>query len=322
MKALLLVLSLLFTASPLTGAECNVSLKQDFGMLCGTLRTPEAGSDAVALLITGSGPMDRNNNAPNMGINTNTFLYLTQALEEQGIASLRYDKRGVGASRYDAPEQMSQVVFDDFVADAARWVIYLKEQGFKKIVLVGHSEGSLVALCVAADENSDAAGKVSGVVSISGAGFPIDEILQMQLAAQLAMTDMSMLMHATTVLDSLRQGKTAKDYPPELAMLFEPYLQRYLISQMNYKPQQLIRRVTVPVLILNGDNDIQVSVANAEALKKAKPNAELLIIKGMTHVLKQSEGRDQMGQLGVYTNADLPLDATLAEAIPRFILRL
>ncbi|MEG2365784.1 MAG: alpha/beta fold hydrolase [Alistipes sp.] len=314
MRKLFIGMLWLLTAMPLVATERGVALKRDFGTLYGTLRTPEAGSEVAALFITGSGPMDRDNNSRRSGIYTNTYLFLAQELERQGIASLRYDKRGIEASRYDDRQKMSEVVFDDFVGDAAALVSYLKAQSFKRIVLVGHSEGSLIALCVAATSPD-----VSGVISLAGAGFPVDEIIQIQLAGQLVTNDMGLLMRATAVINALRQGRTVEDYPRELATLFQPYLQRFWISEMKYKPQEVIRRVTAPILIVNGDNDIQISVANAKALKEASPKSELLVIEGMTHTLRQSTGRDAAGQLDAYLNPDLPLDPTLAVAIPRFI---
>lgn len=306
---------LLFAATAGTAGEREISLTRDFGSLYGTLLIPEKGAQTAALLITGSGPMDRNNNALNLGMRTNSFLYLARTLEKQGIASLRYDKRGIGASRYKDPEGIYSVTFDDYVSDAAALADYLHEQGYKKIVLIGHSEGALAALCAAASHP-----EIDGVVSLAGAGFPIDEVLQMQLTEQLAMTNLPLLLQANAILHSLRQGKTVEEYPQELEVLFTPYLQNYWISLLKYNPQEVIRQIKAPILIVNGDNDIQIPVANAEALKKAAPEAELLLIKGMTHPLKQSESRDRMEQMTtVYTNGDLPLDPTLAVEVSRFI---
>lgn len=373
MKSWLSFILIFLSAGTLAAAEREVRLERSFGTLCGTLRMPAGGSRTAALLIAGSGPTDRNCNSA-AGLYTNTFIYLAEVLERQGIASLRYDKRGVGASRYNDPEKRYDISFDDFVDDAAAWVEWLRGAGFEKVVLLGHSEGSLIALCVAAGGNSLSAdaepcffeteyrasddalssavekekaadetpntaedtementagrdtvrflkyGRPDGVVSLAGAGFPLDEVLLMQLAAQFAATDMALLFQTAHILHSLKQGRTVESYPRELAPLFQLDLQRYWISQLKYNPQELIRRVTVPVLIVNGDNDLQISTANAEALKRAKPDARLLIIPGMTHPLKQSEGRDAAGQTAVYMDGSLPLDPTLAEILPQFIL--
>lgn len=97
MKHLLTAILLLVFAHTAAG-ERNVSLERDFGTLYGTLLTPDAGTETVAVIIAGSGPTPRNGNV-------NSYLYLAQALEKAGIASLRYDKRGIGASRFTEPEK-------------------------------------------------------------------------------------------------------------------------------------------------------------------------------------------------------------------------
>lgn len=97
MKHLLTAILLLAFAHTAAG-ERNVSLERDFGTLYGTLLTPDAGAETVAVIIAGSGPIPRNGSV-------NNYLYLAQALEKAGIASLRYDKRGIGASRFTEPEK-------------------------------------------------------------------------------------------------------------------------------------------------------------------------------------------------------------------------
>ncbi|MEG2239465.1 MAG: alpha/beta fold hydrolase [Alistipes sp.] len=314
MKRLFTFTLLIFATLSLSAAEQEVMIDCPWGKLCGTLLSPEKGSETVALFIAGSGPTDRNGNSK-LGLTTNSFIYLAEGLEQSGIASLRYDKRGVGASHLDLLKAMENGVFEDYINDATAAVNYLKAQGFKKIFLIGHSEGSLIALCVARHTPA-----VTGVVSLAGAGYTLDEIIQLQLAAQLATTDLSLLLTATSILHSLKQGILVKEYPPVLAGLFNPSVQPFLISQLKYNPQQVIRAVTCPVLIINGDNDLQISVDNANALKTAKPQAELLIIKEMTHVLKSSDQRDLQGQLlGVYMNTSQHLSDPLIPAITRFI---
>lgn len=314
-KQLLLLLLCVGISINVTATEQNVVIDLQWGKLYGTLLTPDTPTDVAAIIIAGSGPTDRNGNN-SVGITTNCYMMLAQTLQHSGIATFRYDKRGIGASRFENPEDYKNtVVFDDFIADAQACVNYLRAQGFKKIVMVGHSEGSLIALC-AAKLSPD----INGIVSLAGAGYTIDQILQTQLAAQLAMTDMGMLMQATAVLNSLKQGKTVDKYPRELESLFSPTLQPFLISWMQLDPQKIIRELTSPILIINGDNDIQVSVDNAEMLKKAQSKAQLNIIKDMTHVLKSCTSRDRIDQMtSVYTNSSLPLSDGLGDVVSNFI---
>ena len=190
MKHLLTAILLLAFAHTAAG-ERNVSLERDFGTLYGTLLTPDAGTETVAVIIAGSGPTPRNGNV-------NSYLYLAQALEKAGIASLRYDKRGIGASRFTEPEKMADAVLGDFIGDAAAWADYLAGEGFRRVVLIGHSEGALIAFCAAQQTP-----KVAAVVSLAGAGYPLDEILQLQLASQLLPDNMDLLLQANAITAGL-----------------------------------------------------------------------------------------------------------------------
>lgn len=314
---LLIIIILLVTTTSAPAAERPIAVTRDFGTLHGTLRTPDNGAQTVALLIAGSGPTDRNGNSA-MGVNTNNLLYLAQALEKAGIASLRYDKRGVAASYFDDPEKMGQVVLDDFIGDAVALADHLVGEGFERIVLIGHSEGALIASVTA-----QRTGNAAAVVCVSGAGYPMDEVLSLQLANQLAPAHMDLLMKANEAIATLKRGERVEEYPRELAALFNPAVQPFLISCMRFDPCAELREVNVPVLIVSGDNDIQVTVDNAEALAGAKPDAQLAIIAGMTHVLKKAEGRTLAEQAQtVYVNGSLPLDEELVSAIVRFVEKL
>lgn len=325
MKRLLLLLSGLAAACTLAArpngtvrpAEAvrsrEVTFARDFGTLRGTLLVPSDTAATAALIIAGSGPTDRNCNSM-LGPGTDAFRYLAEALCDAGIASLRYDKRGVGESRYDDPARLAGIRFDDFVSDAAACAELLRREGFRRIVLVGHSEGALIALCAAQDNPS-----VDGVVSLCGPGFPMDRLIERQLAAQLACTDLPLLLEARGVLEALRTGRTTDRYPRQLEMLFAPPLQRYLLSQMPHDPQRLIARLHVPVCIVGGDNDLQVTAADAEALAAACPAAELHVIEGLTHALKPCAGRTPVEQIPAYTDRTLPLDTELTACVTRFI---
>ena len=277
MKRLLSALLLLAAANAAAG-EKSVSLERNFGTLYGTLLTPDEGAETVAVLIAGSGPTPRNGN-------TNNYLYLAQELEKAGIATLRYDKRGIGSSKFDDPDKMADATLDDFIGDAAAWAEYLSRQDFRRIVLIGHSEGALIAFCAAQQ-----CPEVDAVISLAGAGYPLDEILQLQLAAQLAPTHMELLMQARAITAALKRGERVESCPPELTPLFAPPLQTFWISSLSYDPREEIRKVRVPVLIVNGDIDFQVTPDNADALAKAQPRSRKTIIEGMTHTLKKASG--------------------------------
>lgn len=304
----------LFAGPRLAAAEREIALTRDFGTLYGTLVVPDGPpAETVVVMIAGSGPTDRDCNN-RLGIRTNAFRYLAEALEKAGIASLRYDKRGIAQSVYDDPERLSEVVFEDFVADAAAWVDHLAGEGFRKIVLLGHSEGATIALC-AAQGNP----RITAIIEVSGAGHPLDFILQGQLAQQLATTDPGLYIRVTGIIDALRHGKRVDDIPQPLTALFDPSVQPFLISAFRYDPCRLIAALDIPVLILQGDNDLQVPAAEADALADAQPRARKVVVKGMTHTLKKSDGRTLNEQLAAYTDSTLALAPELTEAVTEFI---
>ena len=306
MKRLLSALLLLAAANAAAG-EKSVSLERDFGTLYGTLLTPGEGAETVAVIIAGSGPTPRNGN-------TNNYLYLAQELEKAGIATLRYDKRGIGSSKFDDPDKMADATLDDFIGDAAAWAEYLSRQDFRRIVLIGHSEGALIAFCAAQQ-----CPEVDAVISLAGAGSPLDEILQLQLAAQLAPTHIELLLQARAFTAALKRGERVESCPPELTPLFAPPLQTFWISSLSYDPREEIRKVTVPVLIVNGDIDFQVTPDNADALAKAQSRSRKTIIEGMTHTLKKASGPTRTEQIAAYTDDTLPVAPELVAAVTGFI---
>jgi uncharacterized protein len=288
----------------------NFNIKTSAGAdIFGTLNVPEniKGKIPVVLIIAGSGPTDRNCNQP--GLHTNAYQMLSDALSVKGIASLRYDKRGAGASA-GAIKSESEIRFEDMVTDAVTYIKKLKSDGrFSKIYIIGHSEGSLVGM-IAANEEA-----VDGFISIAGAGESADLILKRQLNAQ----SEYIAKKAEPLLLSLKNGKVTKNATPELDMLFRSSVQPYLISWFKYDPQTEIKKLKIPTLILQGTTDLQVSVADAEKLQKANPNTKMILIENMNHVLKHTT-LDHEENMATYNNPTLPLDETLISSICSFII--
>jgi len=312
-KTALLLVALLAWSS--AAAQEEVALPDDWGTLRGTLLMPEAGSGTALLIIAGSGPTDRNGDS-RAGIATRCYALLAEALEAEGFASLRYDKRGIAASYCrDSGQLLSDCRFSHYVDDAERMVDLLRERGFRRVVLAGHSEGSLIAFIVA----QRAPDKVDAVVSLCGAAYPMDEILKSQLAAQLLTYDMGLLMQANRIIDALKRGGTPDDIPEKLAALFPAYLNRFQTEQMAYDPRQLVRQLTCPVLIVGGGNDRQVTPDNARALQQACPGARTVVIEGMAHTLKTDAGHTAAEQIKAYTDPSQPLADGLAAAIADFL---
>jgi pimeloyl-ACP methyl ester carboxylesterase len=281
------------------------------GTLKGTLFTPnDVNRPAVVLIIAGSGPTDRDGNSPLLAGKNNSLLQLADSLAARGIASLRYDKRGVAKSQIKGFKE-EQMLFTDGVSDAQGWVQWLREKGFRKIYIAGHSEGSLIGLIAAQSE------KIKGFISIAGVGRPIDLVLREQLAAGAGPDSLKLL--ANRYLDTLMSGQRIAKPNPLLFSLFRPSVQPYMISWLRYDPQQLIRSLALPVLIMQGTNDIQVKETDAELLARANPNAKLVIIENMNHVLKEVKSSAKADNMASYSNPGLPVMTQLVNAIDQFV---
>lgn len=279
--------------------------------LYGTLLVPENPNGVVVLIIPGSGPTDRDGNSALAGKN-NSLKYLAEDLAKEGIASLRIDKRGVAKST-KAMTAEKDLRFDTYIDDAIEWGFkVLNDKRFKKLVIIGHSEGSLVGMAAMPElqENLD----MLGYISLAGAGYSIDNVLLKQLKT---LPD-SLFLEAENVLIEFSKGKTVEKVSPQLASIFRPSVQPYMISWISKNPQELIANVTVPVLIVNGTTDIQVSVDNAEKLHKANPKSELLIIDGMNHIFKKAP-MDREENIKTYSNPELKNIPELSSAIVKFI---
>lgn len=298
-------------AAPHTIVQQPMSLETDQGRLYGTLLRPQSDQPlAVALLIAGSGPTDRDGNNPAGGHNDG-LKRLAQALATQGIASLRYDKRGVAASHAATPDERDLSVAR-YVADAVAWAQRLKaDPGFDRLILIGHSEGALIASLAAPQVNADA------LVSLAGSARPIDQVLREQLRYRLPPP---LLRQSHELLDALLAGRPQATVTDELQVLFRPSVQPYLISLLRQDPRAAFARLRIPALIVQGTHDIQVGVADAQALQAAKPDAELLLIEGMNHALRIVP-LELSAQLASYDNPRLPLARQLAEGVADFIRR-
>jgi len=290
-------------------SEKIVTLKTPTGNLEGTIMLPASGSSKiVALIIAGSGPTDRDGNNPAM--KNNSLKMVAAELNKNGIASLRYDKRGIGKSQ-QAGLRETDLRFENYVNDAKAWVVYLKQElKFSSIIIIGHSEGSLIGMIASQDKY------VSKFISIAGAGQTADRIIREQLKSQ----PMSVTIPANAILDKLVKGEIAENVPTMLNSLFRPSVQPYMISWLKYDPQKEIAKLKIPVLIIQGTTDIQVGLDDSNRLSKACPGAKMVIIEGMNHILKQAPA-DRQKNILTYTQPDLPLKRELTDNIILFLNR-
>jgi uncharacterized protein len=309
------VFALLLLGSPVQPLEsADVHVTTPTGTIHGTQIipqiTPSNAPAPVVLIIAGSGPTDRDGNSALLPGQNNSLKLLAEGLAEHDIASVRYDKRGIGESAPAGPKE-TDTIFETFVDDAALWVEQLKsDPRFSSVTVVGHSEGSLIGMLAAKRTEADA------FVSIAAPAQKASDILRDQLLRSQIPEDL--WQESERILAALEQGNTVDSIPDELMLLYRPSVQPFLISWFGYTPTEEIQSLTMPVLITQGTTDIQVPVSEAEALKAAKPDAELIIVEGMNHVLKAVPS-DLDRQDASYSDPTLPVVPELIESISRFV---
>jgi len=292
--------------------QSDVVLNAKDCKIYGTLKVPKTkGKVPVALFIAGSGPTDRNCNQP--GMISNAFKMLSDSLNRYGIATLCYDKRMIAKST--TKQREDDLRFEDYIEDAKSWIELLSQDSrFSEVVVIGHSEGSLIGMVACVDNP-----KVSKFISLAGAGSPIDEVLKEQIMKNETLTNFQKS-QIFSYINELKQGSLLEDVPAYLYSLFRPSVQPYLISLFKYEPQEEIAKLKIPVLILQGDLDIQVSEDEADLLHEAYPAAKKVIIEDMNHVLKNSESTDKKEQYkDSYNNPTSPVNAILVKEIVGFV---
>ncbi len=281
--------------------------------LAGTLTTPTSkGKHPAVVLISGSGPQNRDEEL--MG--HKPFWILADYLTREGIAVLRFDDRGVGKSEGDQGSATSV----DFSTDAESAFCYLKTRSdidSKSIGLMGHSEGGLIAPMVAARNH-----ELGFIVMLAGPGMTGKELLPEQAALISKASGVSdenirigreinnvIYSMIDTVTPTEELAKKLNDYidkmvaenkmPSELSskemidiqmkQLISPWMRYFL----NYDPRPALRKVTCPVLALNGEKDLQVPpVENLREIEKAlkeggNSNYTIKQFNGLNHLFQE-----------------------------------
>ena len=284
------------------------------GPLAGTYL--DAGAKApVVLIIPGSGPTDRDGNNP-LGVTAAPYRLLAEALAAKGVSSVRIDKRGMFGSKA-AVADANAVTIGDYAADTHAWVAAIRKQaGAKCVWVLGHSEGALVALAAAQQPEG-----ICGVILVSGAGRKLGDVIRDQLRANPA--NAPLLDSAMAALDSLEAGKhvDVSAMHPALQKLFAPQVQGFLIEMFSRDPAKLAASLKLPLLIVQGERDLQVSAADAKALAAAQPKAKLVLVPTMNHVLKDVASEDRAANAATYADPSLPIDTTLVDSIAGFVKR-
>ena len=301
----------------LPGATVRVeadSLRVAGGWLHGTRLVPEGSRRVpVIILLAGSGPTDRNGNGG--GVTPNTLRLLAEGLAQRGVATLSYDRRGIGASAAVQPREQDYR-FSMLVDDARAWVRQVRTDArFGPLVLGGHSEGSLVAILAAQ------ASPVDAVVTLAGPGRPHWQVIRDQLRRNIPPTQAATLVRAESLLVRLAKGEVPDSTPAELAPLFRPSVLPYLASFYPFDPAAELRRLRRPALVAQGTTDLQVEDAEAEMLAGSTPGVRVLHVPGMNHALKAATG-GRLQQYATYMNPRLPVVPMLLDSLAAFVCRL
>jgi pimeloyl-ACP methyl ester carboxylesterase len=284
------------------------------GALAGTLLDPDSKAPLV-LIVPGSGPTDRDGNNP-MGVAGGPYRQLAEALAADGVASVRIDKRGMFGSKA-ALADVNASTTAGYADDVHAWVsAILKRTGRRCVWVLGHSEGALVAL-----QAAQSPAGLCGVILLSGGGRPIGAVLRDQLRANPA--NAPILDAALAAIDALEAGRRVPEatLPAPIRPLFADKLQSYWIDLMSHDPAKLIAAVKLPILIVQGERDLQVSVQDARLLKAAQPAAVLVLVPDVNHVLRPVASDDRAANMATYRDATLAIDPKVPAAVVAFVKR-
>lgn len=293
------LISLLFTFAQVK--QENIILKNDSIELPGTLSYTSKKAPLI-IWVHGSGNVDRNGNQGSI-VKANYIEQFRHKVNKHNIAFFSYDKRTANPKNVDF---LKNFVFDDLVNDVKTVVNYFKKNhSFSSITLLGHSQGSLVAML--------ASEKTDKLISLAGPSTSFDETL----ISQLKVNSPFLVAFTQSHINELKETGKIKEVNPMLASIFASQNQPLIVSWMQHNPSKEIQKLLLPILIVNGDKDLQVSSNDAEALHKAQPNAKLAIIKNMNHVIKLIEKDDD--NLTSYYSPDFSIPNQLITTIVSFI---
>lgn len=287
----------------------------DGAVLAGTLTMPGGMVEKVPalVLLQGSGPTDRDGNQPPV-LRTDLLRQLAEGLAQKGIATLRYDKRGMHANAAGLPADPKDYAayfnWQHFVDDAYAAYAFLRAQSsvdLNKVGLAGHSEGGMIALDLA--HRLQDGEKPVALVLLATAGRPLDVIVREQLERQLGALKpaqkRAFLAENDRVVREIRDtGKVPEKLPQALNGLYPSYSGPFWQAQLRLDPAELALRYAGPVMIVQGDADTQISaerdaVALDRALQKRRADDHALVLLPRTsHNLKQLQDDKDQGFAG------------------------
>ena len=305
-RGLIVALAILSLCGAMSDASANETQVRIGNLDAFLMTPPDVEHPPVALLIAGSGSTDHDGNGPQA--KPATLKKLAEQLAERKIATLRYDKRGAGGWKpeFGKPEDFR---FKDYVDDAVSLVNYLRSSGkFGHVVVIGHSEGGLVAILAARQV------QVDRLVLLVTAARRQGDLLKAQLEKRQIPPDV--LDPILKAIDSIMAGQIVDPPPPGLPIA--PSMQPGIASAFAEDPIDPLKLVERPTLIVGGGRDRQVARLDFLALAAAAPLAKTLWLPDMNHVLVDVANEDD--DLAAYTQPERALDPDMIDAIAAFIL--
>ncbi|MDD4903772.1 MAG: alpha/beta fold hydrolase [Candidatus Bipolaricaulis sp.] len=315
---------------PESGVDSEIAFSSGDLTLAGTLTLPADGSGPypAALLIHGSGPVDRDGNAP--GFETNAYRQVAEALAAVGVASLRFDKRGVGQSGGDAASASRRDLLSDVQAALAALRVQ-PEVDATRVVLIGHSEGAYLAPIVAAEDPS-----VAGVVLLCGAARSLAEITRWQVEEILRLrgaTEEDAAIALAQEDEYLAFVKTSEgewtDYSADELQSAMPWLTEgaaaalqaslalsWLREHYTDDPEMWLRQLAVPVLVINGEKDMQVPASEGERIRTAlgegkDPEVTVHVFADLNHSLRFHPEPPSL----MFAHLEQPVDPRVLDAV-------
>nr|WP_321247444.1 alpha/beta hydrolase [uncultured Psychroserpens sp.] len=285
----------------------EIQMENDGFTLPGTLTyNSNLETQPLVIYVHGSGGVDRNGNQPAAGVNPNYIKQLNDSLTLKDIAFYRYDKRT--SSQANIMKFISKMYFEAFVEDLNMAIDTFKDdKRFSSITLIGHSQGSLVSML--ANHND-----IDKFISLAGPGRTIDKSLTMQITEQNGDSLGAIL---TSHFKELSNNGSVEKVDPRLMAFFNKPTQPFIKSWMRYNPLEEIKKLKMPILILNGDKDVQVTLEDAKALYAANPKSKMVIIENMTHTLKIID--KDSDNYSTVLKPNFPLSQKLISTIEAFV---
>ncbi|HHT7140812.1 alpha/beta hydrolase [Bacillus anthracis] len=275
--------------------EYEVAINSEF-TLRGTITKPKAdGKYAAVVIIAGSGEIDRDGMIVPLKLASNIYKDLAHVIARLGVVTLRFDKRGVGKSE----GEFQKTGMWDLVNDIEAMITYVKEQPFvdpENIILVGHSEGCMLATVV------NARTPVNGLILLTGAAESLEEATkrQREIAYKELKEQKGIKGKLMRLLNVEKRGEKQMEKIKEKMMNtekdtikvgFKPMNAKWFREHFQHDIYKDLQQVTCPVLAIAGDKDIQADPERAKRISDyVKGDSEVYVIKNMDHSLKVFEG--------------------------------